>query len=1140
MAVRAGSLSHPRIVALLRKYFVCAHLPLLTTADLIPDPADVELLRGYDAQTKGMLTAGEREVFFTPDGRLVDLFLSLNEGKKQYALANRADPADALRRFFEGAARAWTATRGPLPGDWEALRDGSAPEVERVRRMPLPAPAPERDLLSLRVALRHDAIMYEELAGWERVSFSREEARALAAPGAWPAASFRRLARAFIPRGGGVDIRLEDGSVRGSLSTAVAASTGSEIRGTFEGRFELAPSRDAERGRRENFRPWVESKGDLAGDFAFDPRAGEFTSFRLAARDATHRFTHTRYGDQGVHALHVGVELIRLPALDALPPVADDDRLVVELVAREPEILTPTGIAVDSRGRIWAVENNSHFRPKDYKGPPTDRILVLEDFGPDGRARKVTTFAEGFQNGMALALGKGGEVYFATRSEVLLLREGGGRTTLARLETAGTYPHNGLSGFAFDAEGRLYFALGENLGAPYRLVGADGTTLSGGGEGGNIYRCRTDGTGLVRVATGFWNTFHMAFDAFGRLFAVDNDPDSRPPNRLLHIVPGGDYGYRFRNGRKGLHPFTAWNGELPGTLPMVAGTGEGASGIVAYESAGLPADYQGALLVTSWGDHVIQRFRPEPRGASFAARAETVVKGDENFRPVGIAIAPDGSVVISDWVDKSYPLHGKGRIWRIRAKAPAPAPPSGLRDRFRALGPGAGLDDPAEEVRGEAARRLAPDDARRPAMAASDPSKFVRMQAILGMEKAPPSLVPLLADPDPFLAGAVLDALGRCDAASIREHAAAADPRVRVGVLLALRRRGDASIIPRFLEDPDPGVRRAAIQWAGEDGLLELAPLLEKGALRPPATLETFEAFLAAHDFLDAKARVQLDEKGGESRLAKVLWDAAQPPEVRAFALRMLRPDHPSVSAAPLRDLLRAGHAALRLEAARSLAALPGEAAQESLRALAADPEADLALRAEAALGLARSASSSAETRRVLLPLLDFPALRQEAARSLGREAAGAPADWRKVAAKTGDAAAGGRVFFHPRGPQCFACHKVNGRGGALGPDLSAIGRQLDRAKLVDALLDPGKEAAPAFAGWEIVSTGGDSWIGRIVEETPEAVTLLVGLGTRVTVRSGEIRERRALRSSLMPEGLHLGLTAREFRDLLAFLEGLR
>ncbi len=137
-------------------------------------------------------------------------------------------------------------------------------------------------------------------------------------------------------------------------------------------------------------------------------------------------------------------------------------------------------------------------------------------------------------------------------------------------------------------------------------------------------------------------------------------------------MEGGDYGYRFRNGRKGLHPFTAWNGELPGTLPMVAGTGEAPSGVLAYESDNLPEDYRGSLLVTSWGDHRIERYRLQPRGASFRATMEPVVVGGEDFRPVGIAVAPDGSIYFSDWVDKSYELHGKGRIWRLRNSVNVP------------------------------------------------------------------------------------------------------------------------------------------------------------------------------------------------------------------------------------------------------------------------------------------------------------------------------------------------------------------------------------------------------------------------------------------------------------------------------------
>ncbi|MBI3865199.1 MAG: HEAT repeat domain-containing protein, partial [Planctomycetia bacterium] len=210
-------------------------------------------------------------------------------------------------------------------------------------------------------------------------------------------------------------------------------------------------------------------------------------------------------------------------------------------------------------------------------------------------------------------------------------------------------------------------------------IGADETTLTGGGEGGNVYRCRLDGTKLERIATGFWNPHASCFDTFGRLFTVDNDPDSRPPCRLMHIIPGGDYGYRYRNGRAGLHPFTAWNGEIPGTLPMVAGTGEAPSGVLAYESDGLPEDFLGNLFATSWGDHRVDRFRLKPKGASFTSLAEPLIVGGENFRPVGIACAPDGSLYFTDWVKRDYTLHGQGRVWRISAVQPRANPPVDVR-----------------------------------------------------------------------------------------------------------------------------------------------------------------------------------------------------------------------------------------------------------------------------------------------------------------------------------------------------------------------------------------------------------------------------------------------------------------------------
>ena len=244
------------------------------------------------------------------------------------------------------------------------------------------------------------------------------------------------------------------------------------------------------------------------------------------------------------------------------------------------------------------------------------------------------------------------------------------KRSIMKLETSGTYPQYGLARPDLRRRRRPHLRDGEQPLAAYKLVGSYGTRLQGGGEGGNVFRCRPDGSGLSRIATGFWNPFGQGFDAFGRLFAVDNDPDSRGPCRLLHVVQGGDYGFRFRYGRKGTHPFQSWNGELPGTLGYVAGTGEAPCGVTAYESTGLPDDYRGDLLVTSWGDHIVERFHLIPNGASFQAQAQTVVRGGDDFRPVGIAVGPDGSVYLSDWVDKSYPVHGKGRIRRVRMKKP--------------------------------------------------------------------------------------------------------------------------------------------------------------------------------------------------------------------------------------------------------------------------------------------------------------------------------------------------------------------------------------------------------------------------------------------------------------------------------------
>ena len=164
---------------------------------------------------------------------------------------------------------------------------------------------------------------------------------------------------------------------------------------------------------------------------------------------------------------------------------------------------------------MLVVESHTHFRPENYVGPPADRVRMFADTDGDGRADRITTFHEGTRSTMNVAVHPDGSVYVATRMEILRLRDTNDdgqadeKTQIAHLETKGDYPHNGLSGFAFDFRGDVFFGLGENLGSEFKLIGTDGSIVSDL-EGGQIYRCRPMAarSGEWLSASGIRSTWH--------------------------------------------------------------------------------------------------------------------------------------------------------------------------------------------------------------------------------------------------------------------------------------------------------------------------------------------------------------------------------------------------------------------------------------------------------------------------------------------------------------------------------------------------------------------------------------------------------------------------------------------------------
>jgi putative heme-binding domain-containing protein len=149
-------------------------------------------------------------------------------------------------------------------------------------------------------------------------------------------------------------------------------------------------------------------------------------------------------------------------------------------------------------------------------------------------------------------------------------------------------------------------------------------------------------------------------------------------------------------------------------------------------------------------------------------------------------------------------------------------------------------------------------------------------------------------------------------------------------------------------------------------------------------------------------------------------------------------------------------------------------------------------------------------------------------------------ADWRKALGQAGDVESGRRLFFDPT-VGCAQCHRVADYGGALGPDLSVIGRVANRDRIIDSILDPSKEIAPQFVQHTVETKNGESFAGILTgQQSDGTVTLLMNEGRGVVIPGSQVATHENSKVSLMPDELEQGLTLQEFRDLLAFLLSLK
>ena len=162
---------------------------------------------------------------------------------------------------------------------------------------------------------------------------------------------------------------------------------------------------------------------------------------------------------------------------------------------------------------------------------------------------------------------------------------------------------------------------------------------------GTIHRLDLSSNRWTQFSAGFRNAFDFALDPKGEIFTFDSDMEwdfGLPwyrPIRVIHAVPGGDYGWRTGSGK--------FPGYYPDSLPAVESLGRGSPvGIAFYQHRTYPRKFHGALFLGDWSRGRIRVSFPEQTGASYVASGEDFVSG-EPLNVTDLDVGPDGFLYFS-------------------------------------------------------------------------------------------------------------------------------------------------------------------------------------------------------------------------------------------------------------------------------------------------------------------------------------------------------------------------------------------------------------------------------------------------------------------------------------------------------------
>ncbi len=414
----------------------------------------------------------------------------------------------------------------------------------------------------------------------------------------------------------------------------------------------------------------------------------------------------------------------------------------IQLVADESQIQKPININFDAAGRIWVSGSGSYPWPaakdalgnripgveKTYddiaaafgakgKAPALaeeakDSVRILSEFGADGRAQKVSTFADklnipsGLQPLPRKAGAKGDTVLVYSIPNIWRMEDTDGDGTADKREVlyrpfGFLDTHGGSSSFTYWIDGWVYATHGFRNHSEVQDISGRTT----GFDSGNTYRFKPDGSHIEYWSHGQTNPFGLTFDPLGNLYSADCH--SKPVYLLL---------------RGGFYEGIGKQHDGLGFAPAITNDDHGSSGIcgIAYYAAEqFPEDFRDNIFIGNCVTGRINRDKLEWHGSTPNAlrQPDFLTCDDPWFRPVDVKLGPDGALYIADFYNYiighyEVPLtdprrdFSRGRIWRVVWKGDGESPSNARTSADVASASERGAHTPPRAVSGALAGNL--------------------------------------------------------------------------------------------------------------------------------------------------------------------------------------------------------------------------------------------------------------------------------------------------------------------------------------------------------------------------------------------------------------------------------------------------